>query len=151
MWLWYYKKLIEEIDHYILRNYSKIFYWIILHMFMTDLLWPLHYILGDTDTTYTILHLSLDIATVYIIPWSWYKLYSLSDIDVLETDSWSCYTESHTFLRLHWLMKLTKLGLLRETIAGKILGGVLERTTPCGFGCHTWAYYLCMLLLLQVT
>jgi len=36
------KKLIEKIDHYILRNYSRIFL-DYRHMIMTDLLWPLDY------------------------------------------------------------------------------------------------------------
>jgi len=115
LWSWYYKKLIEKIDHYILRNYSSMFCWIMLHMIMTDLLRLLDYILDDTDITCTTLHLSLGIVTVYMVPWSWYTLYSLSDTDILDTDSWSCYTESHTILYLHWLIKLIKPEYLGET------------------------------------
>ena len=70
-------------------------------MIVTDLLWPFDYILGDTDITCTTLYLSLDIAIVYIILWSWYTLYSLSDTNILDTDSWSCYIESHIILHLH--------------------------------------------------
>ena len=88
--------------------------------------------LDDTDITCTTLHLSLGIATVYIIPWSWCTLYSLSDNDVLDTDSWSCYIESHTILHLHWLMKLTKSGLLRETGSRENQGGMLGRATLVG-------------------
>jgi len=47
--------------------------------------------------------------TSCIVSWSWYTLYSLSNIDVLYTDSWSYYTESHTILYLYWLIKLTKV------------------------------------------
>jgi len=64
-------------------------------MIITDLLRLLDYILDDTDITCTTLHLALDIATVYIVPWSWYTLYSLFDTDILETDSES-YVLSHT-------------------------------------------------------
>jgi len=39
--------------------------------------------LHDTDITCTTLYLSLDIVTVYIVPWSWYTLYSLSGTDIL--------------------------------------------------------------------
>jgi len=86
-----------------------------LHMIKADLLRSLDYILDDTDITCTTLHLSLDIVTVYIVPWSWYTLYSLSDTNVLDTNSWSCYTESRTVLHLHWLIKLTMSGLLGKT------------------------------------
>jgi len=75
----------------------------------------LDYILDDTDITCTTLHLSPGIAIVYIVPWSWYTLYSLSNTDVLNIDSWSYYIKSHTTLYLHWLIKLTKPRLLEET------------------------------------
>ena len=55
---------------------------------------------------------SLDIATVYIVLWSWF---TLSDIIILLIDLWSCYTESHTVLHMNWLIKSTKSGLLGET------------------------------------
>jgi len=47
--------------------------------------------------------------------------------------------------------KINQIGVTRDTIVGKIQGGVLGRATPCGFGCHTWSCYLCALLLLHVT
>ena len=46
------------------------------------------------------------------------------------------YTKSHIVLHLYWLIKLTKTGLLEETGSRRNQGGVLERATPCGFGCH---------------
>jgi len=79
-------------------------------MIMTDLLWPLDYILDDTNTTCTTLHLSLDMATVYIVPWSWYTLYSLFSIDILDIDLWSYLIESSIILYSYWLIKLIKLG-----------------------------------------
>ena len=84
-------------------------------MIRTNLLRSLDYILKDTYITCTTLHLSLDIAIVYFVSWSWYKLYSLSGTNVLDKDSWSYYTESHTILHLYWLIKLTKPGLLGKT------------------------------------
>jgi len=101
-------------------------------MIMTALLWPLDCILDDTDITCTTMHLSLDVATVYIVSRSWYTLYSLSDTDILDTDSWSFSTESHTILHLHWLMKLTKSGLLRETGSRGIRDVCLEERPLVG-------------------
>ena len=69
----------EELFENILLDYE--------YMIMTDLLRLLVYILDDTDITCIILHLSLDIDTVYIVLWSWYTLYSLYDIDFLDIDS----------------------------------------------------------------
>jgi len=78
---------------------------------------------------------------IVITIWHWYSWY------------WSLIQSrwAHIILHLHWLIKLTKAGLLGETVAGKMQGGVLGRVTPCGFGCHTWSCYLCVLLLLHVT
>jgi len=70
----------------------------------------IRFILDNTDITCTTLHLPLDIAISYIVLWSWYTLYSLSDTDILDTDSWSCHAESRTILYLYWLIKLIKLG-----------------------------------------
>jgi len=81
---------------------------------------PMTFGLHDTDITCTTMHSSLDIVTVYIVLWSWYILYSLFDTGILDTDSWSYYTEPHTILYLHWLIKLTKPRLLGKTVAGKI-------------------------------
>jgi len=91
------------------------------------------------------------------IGWNWHHLHyyafntwychhfldtHCTDTDILDTDSWSCYTKSHNILYLHWLMKLTKPRLLRETGSRRNQRGVLERATPCGFGCDTWSYFL---------
>ena len=67
-------------------------------------------------------------------------------ISILDHTHWVTH-----YLALHWLMKLTKPGLIGETVAGEIQGGVLGRATPYGFGCYTWSCYLCVLLLLHVT
>jgi len=85
-WLIYFVKLFEEID----------------------------YVFNDTDTTCMPLHPYLDITVVYIVPCSWSTLYSLSDIDILNTDLWSCYTKLHTAFYLYWLIKLTKAVLMGE-------------------------------------
>jgi len=87
------------------------------------------------------LHCPVILIHIIFTMWHWYLWHSF----------WIIYTESHTVLHLYWLIKLTKPGLLGETVAGKIQEGVLGRATPCGFGCHTWSYYLCALLLLHVT
>ena len=95
--------------------------------------------LNGTDITCTTLHvsgitcttiyLSLDIITIYIVPWSWYTLFSLFDTEILDHIC-IMYTESHTILHLHWLIKLTKSGLLVKTVVGKIQGGMLGRVGP---------------------
>jgi len=87
------------------------------------------------------LHHPLILMHIVFTMWHWYPWYCF----------WIIYTESHTILYLHWLIKLIKPGLLGETVAGEIQGGVLGRATPYGFGCHTWSCYLCALLLLHVT
>jgi len=73
----------------------RIFYWIIMLVILTSLLWLLDYVFDDSDTTCTTLWLSLDIVTINTIPWSWYTLYSLSDFVILVSDLWSCFIESH--------------------------------------------------------
>jgi len=126
-------------------------------MIMTDLLWPLDYI---TLTSHAVLlciyltslvllcicychclHCPVILIHIVFTMWHWYPWHYFGII----------YTETHTILHLHWLIKLTKPVLLGETVAGKIQGGVLGRATPCGFGCHTWSYYLCALLLSHIT
>ena len=83
------------------------------------------------------------------------------DLDIhcfhyMTLNSWHCfriiYTESHTILHLHWLMKLTKLGLLGETGSRENLGGVLERAPPPRALPHVFScsWDLCTHLLLQV-
>jgi len=55
------------------------------------------------------------------IYWYCYRLYcpviwfTLSDNVILDINLWSCLTELHTVLHSHWLIKLTKPGLLGET------------------------------------
>jgi len=54
----------RKINHYILRNYLSIFYWSIILMIMTSLLWQLDYILDNTNTTCMTLHLSIDLPSL---------------------------------------------------------------------------------------
>ena len=68
----------------------------------------------------TTLHSSFDIVTGNNVPWPWYTLYSLFDIDILDIDLWSYLIVSPIVLHLHWLMKLIKLGLLGETYSRRI-------------------------------
>ena len=63
LWSWYYKKLIEKIDHYSLGNYSRIFYWI-----MDIWSWPIYY---DLWITWHHLHYFA------FIPWYCHRLHCL--------------------------------------------------------------------------
>jgi len=122
--------ILQEIHQEIRPLYSEELFenilLIMLYMIMTDLLRPLDYILDDTDITCTTMHISLDIVTIYIVPWSWYTLYSLFDIDIIDIDLWSYLIESPIVLYLHWLIKLTKPGLLGQTDSRGIREACLE-------------------------
>jgi len=48
------------------------------------------------------------------------------DIVILETNLWSCHTESHIILHLHWLIKSNEWG---RQVAGD-QGGMLRKATP---------------------
>ena len=99
---WYWDLVIEEIDHYNLRNYSRIFYWIMdiwswpiyLDLWIT---WHWHHMRYFAFVRYHLHYFAfvIGIATVYIVSWSWYTLYSLSDIDIHDT-VFGSYTLSHT-------------------------------------------------------
>ena len=107
------------------------------HMVMTDLLWPLNYMALTllallcmylvSLTQLYIYHLRLSLSTLSCYFSTHYFCYvTLISIYCFRI----IYTKSHIVLHLHWLMKLTKSGLLGETIAGKIQGGVLGKTAP---------------------
>jgi len=81
----YFEKLFEDI----LLDYNL--------MIMANLLWPLDYVLDDNDTTCSTLHLSIDIALVYIVPWSWFTLYdnvilnpTCDHVSLSHTTSYTC-------------------------------------------------------------
>jgi len=92
-------------------------------MIMTRFLWLLGYILDDIDITYTILHLSdftctilylsLDIVTIYIVLWYWYTLFSLFDIDILDTDPDHVHRVTHYFV----------FALINEINQAEVIGG----------------------------
>jgi len=127
-------------------------------MIMTVLLWHLDY-MSLTSLALLCMYL-VSLAQLYICHLILSLVTSSRDLNahcvhylmlIFDTDSWSCCTESYIIIHLHRLIKLIKPGLLGETVAGKIQGGVLRRATPCGFRCHTWSCYLWALLLLHVT
>ena len=136
LWSWYYKKLIKKIDHYILRNYLRIFIRVQYLWSWQDFYdhWTIYWMTLASPVLLCICQTSLALLCIYhlILPplhcpvieihiiftiYHWYSWYRF----------WVMYTELHTILHLHWLIKLNKLGLLRETVAGKIQGGVLGR------------------------
>ena len=55
---------------------------------------------------------------VNIVLWSRFTPQSLFDIVILNTALWSCYTELYIVMHLHWLIKLTKPGLLGRLVVG---------------------------------
>jgi len=142
------KSFKKSCDTLLCGTLLTIFHWSIILMIMTSYLWPLDYMSLTLLTLLCIYHLILpplhcpviEIHIIFTI-YHWYSWYRF----------WVMYTELHTILHLNWLIKLTKLGLLGETVAGEIQRGVLGRATPYGFGCHTWSCYLCALLLLHAT
>ena len=102
-------------------------------------------------STYTIMHLSLDVVTVFYFPkilicivitiWHWYSWY------------WS-------LILSRWVTHYLALTLINKTNQAWITWGDCSRRNsgryawkgdPFGFGCHTRSCYLCALLLLHVT
>jgi len=144
LWSWYYWKLIEEINFYSLRNYSRIL--VGLWTYNQDRL-IMTFGLNDTDITCTTLHssditcttlhvsgctticLSLDIAIGYIALWTWYTSYSLSNANVWYRFLILLYwiIHYHTFALIN---KINQAGVTGGTVAGEIQRGVLGRVTP---------------------
>jgi len=110
--------------------------------------------LHDTDITCTTLHvsgitcttiyLSLDITIVYIVPWSWYTLFSLCEIDIHDTVS------GH----IHWTTHYLALTLINEINEAGVTGGDCRRGNPgrCAWkGDPLWVWMPDVILLFIVT
>ena len=118
-------------------------YWSAISLIMTRFLWPLECILDDPHYLTFIWHHLYYFACIWyhlhnyiFVSWYCHCLHCLVILIHIVFTMWHwypwhyfwiLYVESHTILHLHWLIKLTKSGLLGETVAGEIQGGVLGR------------------------
>ena len=96
-------------------------------MILTDLLWPLDYMTLTSLALLCICHLILPPFTLSC-DLDTHCIHYLALIFLILIPG--PVTLSHTCKNLHWLIKLTKSGLLGETVAVKIQGGVLGRVAP---------------------
>ena len=126
LWLWYFRKLIKEVDHYILRKYEDI---------LSD-----YSIMITRLRIYRHWHHPHNSAFIF---WSYHR-YTVFTI-------WHWHSWYRFLIVLHWVIHCLASALnnkinLARVAGGRLVagdqGGVLGRATPRGFGCHTWSCVL---------
>ena len=121
------KKLIEKIDHYILRNYSRIFL-DYRHMIMTDLLWPLDYMTLISPALLYIYLASLAQLCIF------HLILSLSTLSRdIDTHCFHYLTSLFLILfpdHLHWVTHYFVLALINKINQAGVTGGDCSRENP---------------------
>ena len=78
------------------------------------------------------LHCPVILIHIVFTIWHWYSWYRFLIL---------LYWVTH-YLSLTMINEIKQVGIIRETGSRGNQGSVLERATPCRFGCHTWSCVL---------